>query len=412
MSDEKFLKLRNGVWEHFSPDNLPPTEFLVYLRLLSLADMRTGQVRTTVSHIAVELNGSYRPNTVKQALLFLERKGYIGRKMENTRTGLTLITINKYEITAGSKTGKRIELPPAIEGEGVPVVTPSVPVVTPKPSWPLHTEHPNTVGCSRGNTETEYASFSFNEINELRPLRIRKEGEEDLEEARPASFSANTETERPPVEETERGAGAEPRIETANGKGTEQPVHPKGKAVGTISVQFGPGGKKSVNRATASIPSVPAAPFSALDGKPIPSWMPLSHPLQNTDANFDALDWAFSLTEPVNGMEPAEIRRAVYWHWNHDAKKFWRDQDIPTIARFTAALPKMLSQVPKKFRRIVTGGKIPYVNPGCEICQGTGVAEIIPNPAYPEDSQFTAAIGCSCKTLHPYPWRIERKEIQ
>jgi hypothetical protein len=416
--DEKFLKLRNGIWEHFSEEGLQPTEFVVYLRLMSLVDLRTGQVRTTVAHLSAELNGVFKPITVKKALLALEQKGYIHRQLEKLATGMWTITINKFEIVVGSKAGTRIEIPAtSLSAERVDpsgryhnndITSQVVTTITTYPARSLSTELPSRTGSSYNNDLSHLRDFSGNDINDLRALRIEQEKEQEADSDGPASFS--------PSLTTANGTEIKPGT---NGDSARSPLAPSPSPRGTIT---NPASRQTgfipphlrANPATAKPKPVPQQErVSPLDGLPIPDWMPLSHPLKNTDADFDALDWVFSLplNEPVNGMDPAEMRRAAYWHWYREPKQFWRKQTIPTIVRLTAALPTMISQVPKDFRKKVNGGWIPYRDPNCEKCKGTGILGIVKIPKADPDAMFVPeqTVRCDCDRLHPYPWRIERK---
>jgi hypothetical protein len=407
---EKFLKLRDGIWEHLSPEGLQPTEFIVYLRIMSLANIRTGQLRITVVQLAAELYGTFRPNSVKKTLISLERKGYIHRRVEKLSTGMLVIIVNKFEIAIGSKAGQRVEIPKTEAQEGVMDSTGGVTISTTYPDRPCSLARHNPVDRAHEHDISQCRMFSDNESNELQTTRYRKEEDKEQDgKSLPVSYSSNPKTEQSSIEEPERGAGPEPHIPERNGEAETNPVHqhtpaapvqqPKGKAPGIIIPRLGPAPKKLVQSAAASVPS--AAMILA------PSAIERMHPPRVTAGNWDAVDYAFVNQQEIAGYSPKEIRRIVWYHWRVAGKKYWSksEANVNSPARFEAVLAKMAEQVPEFFR--LTGEvtcPIPVADPSCTVCSGDGNTTS-DHRSYPS-GWYQESLQCACVRPHPYPWRL------
>jgi hypothetical protein len=133
------------------------------------------------------------------------------------------------------------------------------------------------------------------------------------------------------------------------------------------------------------------------------------HPLRIRKGDFDGLDFAFSLTEPIGEYDTKEIRRIVFFHWRAAAKKYWSTPaaKIHSPDRFEAMLSMMAEQVPGDYRMPgeVTS-QIPIWPSDCPSCEGRGnVITDHPSLNY-RPGIFQASIQCGCVQSHPYPWRL------
>lgn len=257
-------------------------------------------------------------------------------------------------------------------------------------------------------------------------------------EAKPASSFSFSQTQNPEqeqeqsaVEETTRGAGAEPRIEEQNVKG-EKPGSKQ--ETSTPNVNAGANAPSSPrSRNIESIPRPLSRPRTAHLGGPVQPRMPVPgktepvpvkatyvddqgirhgsstwkdmHPPKITGAEFSFLDYAFAaVKEAIGDLTPKEIRRIAYYHWHED--RYWRGK-IDSAARFREKLPTMAGQVPEFYRMPGSANAETLAwPPDCEKCSGPGCTTI-EHPAYPgAPGRFQASQQCECVVVHPAPWRF------
>jgi hypothetical protein len=138
------------------------------------------------------------------------------------------------------------------------------------------------------------------------------------------------------------------------------------------------------------------------------------HPLQITDEDFSALDFAFTHEGPFNSIPLKEFQRAIYYHWVivPASHRYWANPkkgNITSVARLTQAIVKIVEQVPADFK-IRLNPEVKIWNYSCETCGGTGAVEE-PAPGYNPSFGFTSTRPCGCMSLHPAPWRFSPSEF-
>ncbi|ADW68994.1 hypothetical protein AciX9_1948 [Granulicella tundricola MP5ACTX9] len=103
-----FVKARRAVLEHLADGRLTPTQFLIHHLLVLMADAKTGVASASAEKLVAYSGGQLVKRTVQDALMALEKKGYIKRKHIAGKHGNYPVFIDKYEVTVGSNAGRRV----------------------------------------------------------------------------------------------------------------------------------------------------------------------------------------------------------------------------------------------------------------------------------------------------------------
>jgi len=209
----------------------------------------------------------------------------------------------------------------------------------------------------------------------------------------PLPPSAEEKTEEQTHSLDARSSAGEQKHDPASEKSKQQPVRDKG--VVTLQ-EYSVRQKKPI---PASSKTKPAAAKHSIPA----GW----EPPRVSDADFDALDFAFTRTEAFGGLSPGELQRVIYYHWRVDPKRFWPTRGrITSAARLEEKLATMVEQVPADYR--ITGAA--YENflipdASCTLCAGVGHT-LQASKRYPAHFGFTESVPCTCNRIHPAPWRL------
>jgi hypothetical protein len=114
-----WAQIRRALLEHVADGLLTLAEYIAFITILLLADARTGKWRGSAPALTTIL-GCGSKNTMADALERLETKGYILRDFMPGARGNFPIIIDKFQITIGSNSGKRVDLRATKRKFGIP----------------------------------------------------------------------------------------------------------------------------------------------------------------------------------------------------------------------------------------------------------------------------------------------------